>query len=32
LLGIVPLTGTSSEPELTHEEIRMLDEVLLHTN
>lgn len=40
-LGIVPLTGTSSEahmaadlaaPELTHEEIRMLDEVLLHTN
>ena len=40
-LGIVPLTGTSSEahmaadlaaPELTHEEVRMLDEVLLHTN
>ena len=40
-LGIVPLTGTSSEahmvadlaaPELTHEEVRMLDAVLLHTN
>ena len=29
LLGIVPLTGTSSEPELTHEEVRMLDAVLL---